>query len=46
MDMQKQHEDLIDKILSEEEDLTKIHKNMIDSEMDIVRDEMRLLVDV
>jgi len=32
--------------LTEEEELTKIHKNQIDSEVDIVKEEMKLLFEV
>jgi hypothetical protein len=37
---------LIDQILSEEEELTGIHKQQIDFEVDIVKEEMKLLGDV
>lgn len=32
--------------MTEEEELTKVHKNQIDSEMDILKEEMKLIVDV
>ena len=46
MDVCKQHEELINQILEEEEVITQKHKEHIDSEVDIIKEEMKLLADV
>lgn len=46
MKLCKDHENLIDLILEEEEEVTTSHKEVIDTEIETVKDEMRLLYEV
>jgi len=46
MKLCKDHENLIDLILEEEEEVTNSHKEQIDSEVETVKDEMKLLYEV
>lgn len=46
MKLCKDHENLIDLILEEEEEVTNSHKEVIDSEVETVKDEMKLLYEV
>jgi predicted RNase H-like nuclease (RuvC/YqgF family) len=46
MELCSAHETLIDKILTEEEELTGSHKQQIDNEVEMVKEEMKLLYEV